>query len=104
MSKIDNAIKVAKKMNTLINFNLLSIPVLDDFILVQKNLTDPNNNIIFVAVKNFLFSSAEDTLGFIGKVQEMPMSLIIIVIIAFCVLVEFISYFCSVRIMDKKEL
>jgi len=52
MSKIDNAIKVAKKMNTLINFNLLSIPVLDDFILVQKNLTDPNNNIIFVAVKN----------------------------------------------------
>ncbi|MBQ4031440.1 MAG: hypothetical protein II625_06765 [Bacilli bacterium] len=52
MSKIENAIKVAKKMNTLIDFNLLSVPVLDDFILVQKNLTDPNNNIIFVAVKN----------------------------------------------------
>ena len=51
-TNIDKAISLAKNMNTLINFNRLSIPLLDDFILVQKNLTDPNNNVIFVAVKN----------------------------------------------------
>ena len=52
MKKEEQAIKIAKNMNTLINFNLLSVPVLNDFILVQKNLTDPNNKIIFVAMKN----------------------------------------------------
>ncbi len=52
MNKEDKAIKIAKNMNTLINFNLLAVPVLDDFIVVKRNLTNPNNNIIFVAVKN----------------------------------------------------
>ena len=52
MKKEDSAIKIAKNMNTLINFNSLAVPVLDDFIVVKKNLTDPNNRIIFVAIKN----------------------------------------------------
>ena len=52
MTKEETAIRLAKKMNTLINFNLLSVPVLDDFVLVQKNLTDRNNSVIFVAIKN----------------------------------------------------
>jgi len=52
MKNDDVAIKIAKKMNTLINFNSLAVPVLDDFIVVKKNLTDPSNRIIFVAIKN----------------------------------------------------
>lgn len=52
MKKDDVAIKIAKHMNTLINFNSLAVPVLNDFIVVKKNLTDPSNRIIFVAIKN----------------------------------------------------
>ena len=49
---MDKAIEIAKNMNTMINYQSLAIPVLDDFIVVQRNLTDPNHKIIFVAVKN----------------------------------------------------
>jgi len=49
---LERAINLAKNMNTLINYQSLAIPVLDDFILVQRNLTDPNHKVIFVAVKN----------------------------------------------------
>lgn len=52
MKNDDVAIKIAKHMNTLINFNSLAVPVLNDFIVVKKNLTDPSNRIIFVAIKN----------------------------------------------------
>ena len=49
---MDKAINIAKNMNTLINYRSLAIPVLDNFIVVQRNLTDPNHKVIFVAVKN----------------------------------------------------
>ena len=49
---MSKAIELAKNMNTLINYQSLAIPVLDDFIVVQRNLTDPNHKIIFVAIKN----------------------------------------------------
>ena len=52
MRKNDAAAKIVKNMNTLINFNSLAVPVLDGFVVVKKNLTDPSNRIIFVAIKN----------------------------------------------------
>ncbi len=57
-----------------------------------------------VAVKNFFASSAEDTLNLMNGLRGIPMGTVIFVIFAICVLVGFISYFCSVRIMQKKEL
>ena len=49
---MERAINLAKNMNTLINYQSLAIPVLNDFIVVQRNLTDPNHKVIFVAIKN----------------------------------------------------
>ena len=49
---MDKALEIAKNMNTILNYQSLLIPILDGFTVIEKNLTDPNHKIIFVAVKN----------------------------------------------------
>lgn len=60
--------------------------------------------LLFATVKNLFLPSSEGAMTVINNLQGMPMWSVMIVIIAFCVLVEFISYICSVRIMQNKEL
>ncbi len=56
-----------------------------------------------VALKD-LFVSTTDALSFIDSMQGISVGTVIIAFLAICVLVGFISYFCSIRIMQKKEL
>lgn len=52
MSNIEKVIQMAKKGNTLLSYDELNVPVLDEYTVVQQNLNNPNNNVIFVAIKN----------------------------------------------------
>ena len=52
MSNIDKIIQLAKKGNTLLSYNELKVPVLDEFTVVQQDLDNPNNNVMFVALRN----------------------------------------------------
>jgi hypothetical protein len=60
-------------------------------------------SVAIVAVKN-MFVSTTDALSFIDSMQGISVGTVIIVFLAICVLIGFISYFCSIRIMQKKEL
>ncbi len=60
-------------------------------------------SVAIVAVKN-MFVSTTDALSFIDSMQGISVGTVIIAFLAICVLVGFISYFCSIRIMQKKEL
>ena len=57
-----------------------------------------------VTVKNFLFPSAEDAYAFIGRLQGLSMGTVIFAIFIICALVGMISYLCSVKIMQNKQL
>ena len=60
--------------------------------------------VLIIAVKKLFITSEADTVSLINGLQGIPMGTVICVILALCVLVGFISYFCSIRIMEKKEL
>jgi len=49
---MNEAINLAKSMNTLTNLEKITIPVLDGFELEEINLTDPNHRTVFIAKKN----------------------------------------------------
>ncbi len=49
---MNEAIELAKTMNTLTNVEKINVPVLDDFELEDVTLTDPDHRTIFIAKKN----------------------------------------------------
>ena len=49
---MDNALEIAKNMNTLSHLESILVPILDGFTEEQQNLTDPNHRIVFTAIKN----------------------------------------------------
>ena len=59
---------------------------------------------LIVGVKKLLSPYEGDAMSFVNGLQGISMGTVMAVIIGFCVLVGLISYFCSVRIMQKKEL
>ena len=60
--------------------------------------------VLIISVKKLFITSEADTVSLINGLQRIPMGTMILVIFTLCFLVGFISYFCSIRIMEKKEL
>ena len=57
--------------------------------------------VVTVAIKNLVAFPGKD---FVDGLQKIPAGAVMMAVIAICVLAGFISYFCSLRIMQRKEL
>ena len=59
--------------------------------------------LIIFGAKQVLAGQAEIFAGLEAALEDLPSAVILLILTAFCGVLSFVSYLCSVRIMEKKE-